>query len=154
LLAPAHFHNRSLADPHTWQAPAQNAALLEESIRIGLDPSEAQRRVPRNWYFGAAPTWNLSPCGTTDAQTALPVALHITGPSQCPLIDKPHTTSIAGTRPAVARRPRKVVTQVTGWCGIVPVSPTGTNGIFPGNSESVLSTESDFCGRARIQLAN
>ncbi len=28
--------------PHTWQAPAQNAALLEESTRIGLDPSEGR----------------------------------------------------------------------------------------------------------------
>ncbi len=51
-----------------------------------------------------------------DAQTALPVSLHITGPTQCPRVDKPHTTSIAETRPAVARRPRKVVAQVVWDC--------------------------------------
>ena len=38
----------SLADPPTWQAPAQNAALLEESTRIGLDPSEWRGECPKN----------------------------------------------------------------------------------------------------------
>ncbi len=36
------------------------------------------------------------------------------------------------------------------------MSPTGTNSIFPGYSESVLSTKSDFCSQApsRLQLVN
>ena len=63
--------------------------------------------------------WNLSPCGTTDAQTALPVSLHITEPSQCPRIDKPPTASISRTRPAVAGRARKVVAQVVWDCPLV-----------------------------------
>ncbi len=39
VVAPAQFHNSSLADPHTLQAPAQTraAALLEESTRFGVD---------------------------------------------------------------------------------------------------------------------
>ena len=48
MLVPSQFHNCSLADPHTWQAPAQNAALLEESTRIGLDPSERRGECPDN----------------------------------------------------------------------------------------------------------
>ena len=45
-----------------------------------------------------------------------PSSLHITGPSKCPRIDKPHTASIARTRPAVARRAWKVVVQVVWDC--------------------------------------
>ena len=39
-------------------------------------------------------------------------SLHITGPSQCPRVDKPHPASVAGTRPAVAWCSRKDVSQV------------------------------------------
>ncbi len=42
--------------------------------------------------------------------------LHITRPSQCPGIDKPHPASIAGTRPAVAGRARKNVAQEVWHC--------------------------------------
>ncbi len=34
--------------------------------------------------------------------------LHYMSPSQCPLVDKQHPASFAGTRPEVARRPWKV----------------------------------------------
>jgi hypothetical protein len=56
----------------------------------------------------------------TFLQTALYVApclhppfhsLHITGPSQCPRVEKPHPASVAGTRPAVAGCARKEVVQ-------------------------------------------
>ena len=57
--------------------------------------------------------------GTTDAQTASPASLHITRPSQCPRVDKPHPASIAGTRPAVAGRPGKVAAQVVWNCPCV-----------------------------------
>jgi hypothetical protein len=67
LLAPAQFHISPLPDPDTWQAPAQNPALLEESARIGLDLSK----------------WR----------------------GECP-----------ETRPAVARRARRVVAQVVWDC--------------------------------------
>ncbi len=39
-------------------------------------------------------------------------SLHITGPSQCPRVDKPHPASVAGSRPAVAGCARKDVAQV------------------------------------------
>ena len=39
-------------------------------------------------------------------------SLHITRPSQCPRVDKPHPASVAGTRPAVAGCARKDVAQV------------------------------------------
>ena len=42
------------------------------------------------------------------------IIYHGTNPS--PRIDKPHTASIARTRPAVARRARKVVAQVVWDC--------------------------------------
>ncbi len=48
MLAPVQFNNRSLADPHTGQTPAQTAALLEESIRIGDDTSEWRGECPEN----------------------------------------------------------------------------------------------------------
>ncbi len=51
--APAQFYNRPLPDPHTWQTPAQNSALLEESTRIGLDPSEWRGECPENGVLEA-----------------------------------------------------------------------------------------------------
>ncbi len=48
-----------------------------------------------------------------------PISLHITGPSQCPRVDKPHAASIAGTRPAVAGRTRKDVAQMVWNCPCV-----------------------------------
>ncbi len=42
------------------------------------------------------------------------LSLHIAGPSQCPLVDKPHPASVAGTRPAVAGCSRKEVAQALG----------------------------------------
>ena len=106
LVSPVQFHNRSLADPHTWQAPARSAALLEESTRIGLDPSEWRGECPEN---GA-----LEP--RSHGTFLHVVSLHITEPTQCPRIDKPNTAFIAGTRPAVARRAWKVVAQVVWDC--------------------------------------
>ncbi len=56
------------------------------------------------------------PCCTT---IPFPISLHITGPSQCPRVDKPHLASIASTRPAVAGRARKEVAQVMWNCPCV-----------------------------------
>ena len=39
-LAPTQFHNRSIPEPHTWQAPSQTPPLLAESTRIGAGTSE------------------------------------------------------------------------------------------------------------------
>ncbi len=45
-----------------------------------------------------------------------PISLHITGPSKCPLVDKPHPAFIATTRPAVTGCVREDVEQVV-WNG-------------------------------------
>ena len=74
--------------------------------------------MPQIWCFGVF-TWNLSPCGTTDALTARLASFHITGPSQCPRVDKPQPASIAGARSAVAGRPWKVVAQVVWNCPLI-----------------------------------
>jgi hypothetical protein len=42
------------------------------------------------------------------------LSLHIAGPSQCPLVDKPHPASVPGTRPAVAGRSRKEIALAVG----------------------------------------
>ena len=47
-------------------------------------------------------------------------SLHVTGPRHCPRIDKPHSATIASTRPAVARRPFKQVAQVVRNRAFVP----------------------------------
>ncbi len=118
MLAPVQSQNLSLADPHTWQAPAQTAALLEESTRIGLDPSEWRGECPEN---GALERRSHGTFLHVARQTRRqPSQFHYLSRDQ--QIDKPHTASITGTRPAVARRPRKVVAQmvwdypsVTNW---------------------------------------
>jgi hypothetical protein len=42
------------------------------------------------------------------------LSLHIAGPSQCPLVDKPHPASVPRTLPAVARRSLKEIAQAVG----------------------------------------
>ncbi len=79
LLAPAQFHNSSLADPHTWQAPAQNAALLEESNRIGLDPSEWRGECPEN---GALEPSHCQTGGVTRYQKVSEVLVRVILPQQ------------------------------------------------------------------------
>ncbi len=153
LLAPAQFHNRdlSLSDPHTWQAPAQNAALLEESTSIGLAPSEWRGECPENGAL--EPRSHGTFLHVARQMRRQPSQLHYitTGPSQCPRIDKPHTASIAWTRPAVARRLQKVVTQVVWDC------PLATNWYklhFFRILWIGIKYRIGFCGRACIQLAN
>jgi hypothetical protein len=150
LLAPAQFHNRSLADPHTWQAPAKKTALLEESTRIGLDPPEWKGECPEN---GA-----LEP---SSHGTFLHVAQQTRRqPSQFHYISRDHpnahelTNYIRHPSPEPILRspgPWKVVVQVVWDC---PRHQLVQPAVSPGYSESVLRTESDFCCRARIQLAN
>ena len=130
LVAPAQFRNRSLADPHTWQAPAQNSALLEESTRIGLEPSEWRGECPEN---GA-----LEP---RSHGTFLHVARQTRRqPSQFHYIswDQPNplelTNHIRHPSPETGlRSPGAPGKWWRRWCGIasVFVSPTGTTGSFP-----------------------
>jgi hypothetical protein len=48
-----------------------------------------------------------------------PISLHITGPSQCPRVDKPHAAYITGTWPAVAWRVQEDVAQMVWNCPCV-----------------------------------
>ena len=128
LLAPAQFHNSPLPDPDTWQAPAQNPALLEESTRIGLDLSEWRGECPENGALEAL-----------SHGTFLHVARHTRRrPSQFHYISRDHpnahelTNHIRHPSPEPGlRSPGAPGKWWRRWCGIVPVSPTGTTGSFP-----------------------
>ncbi len=130
LLAPAQFHNSSLADPHSWQAPAQNAALLEESTRIGLDPSEWRGECQGN---GALEQLSQGP------GTFLHVARQTRRqPSQFHYIsrDQPKAHELTNHIRHPSPEPGLLSPGAPGkwwrrWCGIVPLSPTGTTGSFP-----------------------
>ncbi len=128
LLAPAQFHNRSLADPHTWQAPAQNSALLEESTRIGLDPSEWRGECPENGALEALSHGTFLHVArqtrrrrsqihyiSRDHPNAHKLTNHIRHPSPEPCLMSPDAPGLWWRT----------------WCGIVPVSPNGTTGSFP-----------------------
>jgi hypothetical protein len=74
------------------------------------------------------------------------------GPSQCPRIDK-NTYGIHRQNQACCRQAR----QESGGAGGVGLSlyhQLVQPAVFSGNSESVLRTESDFCGQARKQTVN
>ncbi len=128
LLAPAQFHNRSLLDPDTCQAPAQNAVLLEELTRIGLDPSEwrgeclendALEALSHGTFFHVARQTRRRPSQfhyiSRDHPNSHELTNHILHPSPEPGLWSP------GSPGKWWRR----------WCGIVLVSPTGTTGSFP-----------------------
>ncbi len=153
LLAPAQFHNRSLADPPTWQAPAQNAALLEELTRTGLDPSEWRGECPENGALEQRSHWHgtfhhvarqtrRQPCKlyyiSRDQPNAHELTNHIRHPSLEPGLRSPGTPESGGA----------------GGVGLSPCHQLIQPAVLPGYSESVLRTGLGFCGRARIQLAN
>ena len=102
--------------PDTWQAPAQNPALLEESTRIGLDLSGWRGECPEN---GALEALSHETFLYVERQTRRrPFQFHYISwdhPNAHELT-KTHTASIARTRPAVARRARRVVAQVVWDC--------------------------------------
>jgi hypothetical protein len=97
--------------------PGKRTFKNDGNITSWCGSIKAGRRVPQARCFGMF-TWSFSPCRTTDARTARPASLNITGPSQCPRIDKPRPASIAGTvtLPAVAGRHGKVVAQAVWNC--------------------------------------
>ncbi len=86
-LAPAQFHNRSLADPYTRQAPAPTAAQLEELTRIGVGPSEPGGENPKH---GALARTHGTFRHVARQTLQPPASLHIMGemgPSQCPRVE-------------------------------------------------------------------
>jgi hypothetical protein len=85
----------------------------------------------------------------TDAQTALPVLLHIMGPTQCPRIDKPHTAYIAG-----AQAPPEISSGGAGGVRLSPCHQPVQPAVSPGYSNFLQNWS--FVVEpvtARIQLA-
>ena len=126
-LAPAQFHDRLLADPHTRQTPAETPPLLEEPTRIGIDPSERGGECPKHGASACSHGTFLHVARQTlkppaplhyisrDHPNAHELTNHIRHPSPEPGLRSP------GAPEKWLRR----------WCGIVPVSPTGTTGSLP-----------------------
>ncbi len=83
-LALAQFHNRSLADPHTRQAPAPTATQLEELTRIGVGLSEPGWECPKHGASACAHGTFLHVARQT---LQPPASLHIMGPSQRPRVE-------------------------------------------------------------------
>jgi len=126
-LAPAQFHNRLLADPHTRQASAETPPLLEELTRIGIDPSERGGECPKHGASACSHGTFLHVARQTlkppaplhyiswDHPNAHELTNHIRHPSPEPSLRSP------GAQEKWLRR----------WCGIVPGSPSGTTGSLP-----------------------
>ena len=107
VLDPPQLHERDATEPYIW--PNVYLAFL-----LPNDPSKIVRGQPEqtvSWPKhgrGVVFTWSLSPCGFARCNSVRDL-LHVTGPSQCPRVDEPHSASIACARPAVAGSARKGV---------------------------------------------
>jgi hypothetical protein len=125
------FHNRSLADPHTKQALAQALPLLEEPIRIGVGPSEQGGECPKPGSLACSHGTFLHMARQT---LKPPAPLHYISRDH-PIYDdtNPHelTNYIRHPVPEPGlRSPGAPGKWLRRWCGIVPVSATGTIGRF------------------------
>ncbi len=96
---PLHCWKNLLGWAQEWQDPQQGQ---ENVLNRVLQCEHMAPSLFAMWHDGLADT--------------SPNLLNITGPSQCPRVDKPHPASIAATRPAVAGCVRKDVEQVI-WNG-------------------------------------
>ncbi len=83
-LAPTQFHNWSLADPHTRQAPVPTFAQLEELTRTGVGSSEPGGQCPKHGALACAHGTFLHVARQT---LQPPASLHIMGPSQWPRVE-------------------------------------------------------------------
>ena len=93
-----HIHGRTI----------QVTAVQGTHIRREQAPNMVNYRVHMAPFFRL----RLMLHSHTVPSTPPPHSLHITGPAQRPRVDKPHPTSVAGNRPAVAGCARKEVAQV------------------------------------------
>ncbi len=135
LLAPAQFHNRSLPDPDTWQAPAQiclkTLHCWKNQLELALTHQSAEESAPKMvlWrHCHMEPFWGFLHVAqqtrrrpsqfhyiSLDHPNAHELTNHILHPSPEPGLLSPGATGKWWHR----------------WCGIVPVSPTGTTCSFP-----------------------
>ena len=126
-LAPAQFRNRSLADPHTRQAPAETPPLLEEQTRIGIDPSERGGESPKHGSSACSHETFLH----VERQTLKPPApLHYISRDNPNAHELTNHIRHPSPEPGL-RSPGAQEKWLHRWCGIVPGSPTGTTGSLP-----------------------
>ena len=87
----------------------QVTAVQDTYIRREQAPNMVNYRVHMAPFSCCAVCSTVTQCRQTPPP---PHSLHITGPAQLPRVDKPHPTSVTGTRPAVTGCTRKEVAQV------------------------------------------
>ena len=126
-LAPAQFHSRLLSDPHTTQALAETPPLLGEPNRISMDRSEQGGECPKH-----------GPPACSHGTFLHVARLMLKPPAPLHYISRDHpnahelTNHIRHPSPEPGlRSPGAPETWLRWWCGIVPVSPTGTTGSLP-----------------------
>ena len=126
-LAPAQFHDRWLADPHTRQALAETPPLLEEPTRIGRYPSERGGECPKH---GASACSHGTFLHVARQTLKPPAPLHYLSRDHPNAHELTHHIRHPSPEPGLRSlgAPGKWLRR---WCGIVPVSPTGTTGSLP-----------------------
>ena len=154
LLAPAQFHNRPLPDPDTWQAPAQNPALLKESTRIGLDLSEWRGECPENGALEALSLCHMEPFSMWHDRRADGPPSFITYHGTIPMPTNWQTTSgIHRRNPACGRQaPRK--SGCAGGVGLSRCRLLVQPAVYQGLIQLVWRIKPASCGRAHIQFEN
>jgi hypothetical protein len=117
IFAPPQVEHRGATEPHilpkAYLADAQQNNPSDSGsghvYQTGAGPEDEEFSCSHGTFLHVAPYVAQSHSAITPPP---PHSLHITGPAQLPRVDKPHPTSVAGTRPAVAGCTRKEVAQV------------------------------------------
>ena len=99
-------HELDATEPHIWPNVYLADALPREPIRIVRAPPEQTVAWPKDGDVTCS-HGTIRPAGS---RATIPCdLLHVTGPSQCPRVDEPHSASVARTWSAVAGSARKGV---------------------------------------------
>ena len=116
IFAPPQVEHRGATEPHirpkaylTYTRPNYPSDSGSGHVyQTGAGPKHGELSCSHGTFLHVAPYVAQS----HSAIKPPPHSLHITGPAQRPRVDKPHPTSVAGNRPAVAGCARKEVAQV------------------------------------------
>ena len=104
VFAPPQLHERDATEPHIWPNVYFAYAQPREPTRIVRGQPEQTLAWPKHGDASCSHGTFLPAA----SRAAIPWdLLHVTGPSQCPRVDEPHSASIACARPAVAGSARK-----------------------------------------------
>jgi hypothetical protein len=109
IFAAPKLHERDATEPNIRPNVYRADALPSESSRIIRGQPEQTVAWPKHGDASYSHgTHHTEPISMRGISRCNPVdLLHVTGPSQCPRADEPHTASIARVRPAVAGSARK-----------------------------------------------